>query len=87
MPQPNLTLELTPGTTPPSETLETHAVNARDLSPDFAAMMPKMGALIKAEVKAAVSELMAELKKEDTSPANPRMIPVKKNLIKVIRSK
>ena len=86
MPNPNITLELTPGTTPPSETLETHAVNTRDLSADFDAMLPKMGALIKAEVKAAVSELMAELKKADTSLDNqsPRMIPVKKpNRLKV----
>ncbi len=86
MPMPNITLELTPGTTPATETLETHAVNTRDLSADFEAMLPKMGALIKAEVKAAVSELMAELKKADTSLDNqsPRMIPVKKpNRLKV----
>jgi hypothetical protein len=81
MPMPNNSMEVTKDT-PSQEALASNAVFAKDLSAEFEAWLPKVGALVKQVIQ-------EELAKQETTsaPAGRKMISVKRKLIKVTKEK
>jgi len=80
MPEPSTTMTLDENVSTGQEQLAQHAVKSQDLSAAFEAWLPKVGAMVKAEIAAAL-----ELKEGKSPSPAVRMVKVARSPIKVSR--